>query len=86
MTKMKSRGIHIGKGGQMRERFSIGDVARKIDIPRHRIEYAMSNGSIQEPEIRVANKRAFNQIEIAEIAKYFGVHIQKGGDAKGEDT
>ncbi len=62
-----------------------GDVSRLLSIPRHRLEYCISNGSLPEPKQRVANKRAFTHQEILDIAKHFGVTIELGDDAdKGE--
>jgi len=65
---------------------SIGDVSRKIGIARHKIEYAIVNGSILEPQIRIANKRAFNESEVNTIAKYFGKKIEIGKTEKGESN
>lgn len=62
-----------------------GDVSRLLGIPRHKLDYAISNGSIPEPKQRVANKRAFTNEEVITIAKYFGVRIEIGDNAeKGE--
>ncbi len=69
----------------MQQLLGIGDVAKLIGIARHRIEYAVSNGSLPEPEIRIANKRAFNINETKNIAQYFGVELTIGEPAeKGE--
>ena len=65
--------------------FGIGTISRLIGIARHRIEYAVSNGSIPEP-MRVANKRIFSISEALKIADYFGVKMKIGDDAeKGEE-
>jgi hypothetical protein len=62
-----------------------GDVSRLLGIQRHKIDYAISNGSIPEPKQRVANKRAFTNEEVLTIAKYFGVTINIGDNTeKGE--
>lgn len=65
---------------------SIGDVSRKIGIARHKIEYAIVNGSILEPKIRIANKRAFNESEVNTIAKYFGKTIEVGNTDEGVEN
>lgn len=59
-----------------------GDVSRLLGIQRHKLEYAISNGSVPEPKQRVANKRAFTIEEILTIAKYFGVKMKIGDDAE----
>lgn len=66
----------------MKQLLGLGDVSKLIGIARHRIEYAVSNGSIPEPEIRIANKRAFTPDEVETIADYFGVQINIGDDAE----
>jgi len=63
-----------------------GDVSRLLNIAKHKLEYAISNGSVPEPKQRVANKRAYTTNEVLTIAKYFGVnitigdHAEKGGE------
>lgn len=59
-----------------------GCVSRLLKVRKHKIEYAISNGSIPEPKLRIANKRAFNFEEVLTIAKYFGVTIAIGDDAE----
>ena len=66
----------------MQQLLGIGDVARLLGVARHRIEYAVSNGSLPEPEIRIANKRAFNTNETKQIANYFGVELSIGESAE----
>lgn len=61
----------------MQELIGLGEVSRLINVPKHRIEYAISNGSISEPKMRIANKRAFSQEEVRVIANYFGVRIEE---------
>ena len=51
--------------------FALGDVARLINVPPHKIAYALSNGWIRDPEMRIAGKRIFTQQEAEEIGAYF---------------
>jgi mono/diheme cytochrome c family protein len=51
--------------------FALGDVARLIKVPPHKIAYAISNGRIPDPEMRIAGKRIFTQQEAEEIGAYF---------------
>ena len=62
----------------MQQLLGLGDVSRIVGIARHKIEYAIANGAIPEPQIRIANKRAFSPEEIQNIAEYFGVNLKKG--------
>ncbi len=59
--------------------FSIGDVARLLKIPAHRIAYAISSGALPEPEQRNANQRCFTSGEVQRIAKHFGVESPTPG-------
>ena len=53
------------------ELFSTGDVAKKLGIARHKIEYAIATGSLPDAKLRVANKRCFSPDEVEAIAEYF---------------
>ncbi|WP_013627340.1 hypothetical protein [Rubinisphaera brasiliensis] len=60
----------------------LGDVSRLIGIARHKIEYAIANGAIPEPELRIANKRVFTTEDVQRVADYFGVVINENGGGK----
>jgi hypothetical protein len=51
--------------------FALGDVARLIKVPPYKIAYALSNGWIHDPEMRIAGKRIFTKQEAEEIGAYF---------------
>ena len=51
--------------------FALGDVARLIKVPPYKIAYALSNGWIQDPEMRIAGKRIFTKQEAEAIGAYF---------------
>lgn len=69
----------------MKQLLSTGDVSKSLGIAKHKIEYAIANGSIPEPELRIANKRVFTTEDVQRIADYFGVKLENGHDAeKGE--
>ena len=53
---------------------SLGEAARLLGVPPHRITYAHSVGSVAEPE-RVMGKRAYCQGDLARLAKHFGVRL-----------
>lgn len=73
---------YLQKEVVMQQLLAIGEISRMIGIARHRIEYAVSNGAIPEPKVRVANKRAFSRVEVQNIADYFGVNMKLGDDAE----
>jgi len=60
----------------------LGDVSSVIGVARHRIEYAIANGAIPEPELRIANKRIFTIEDAQRIADYFGVVMNENSDGK----
>lgn len=62
----------------MQELLALGDVSRLTGIPRHRIEYAIGSGSLAEPLLRIANKRAFTRNETTKVANYFNVQLTSG--------
>jgi hypothetical protein len=65
--------------------YSMGDVARLLSIPQHRISYAISNQKVAEPSSqRVAGKRVFSDSDLARIAKYFGVNAVTDNNQKGD--
>jgi len=65
----------------MQQLLGLGDVSRLIGIARHKIEYAIANGSLPEPKLRIANKRAFSQEEVQHIARHFGRHLENSDEA-----
>ena len=68
------------------ELLSTGDVAKKLGIARHKIEYAITNGSLPDAKLRVANKRCFSLEEVEGIAEYFGAKNNSSGKAaKGQE-
>ena len=61
----------------MKHLIGLGDVSRFLGIARHRIEYALANGDLPEPQIRIANNRAFTTEDVQRIADYFGVGLTR---------
>lgn len=62
----------------MQQLLGLSGVSKVVAVAKHRIEYAISNGAIPEPEIRIANKRVFTTEDAQRIADYFGVKIKTG--------
>jgi len=59
----------------MKQLLSTGDVSKLLGIAKHKIEYAIANGLIPEPELRVANKRIFIVEDVQRVANHFGVEL-----------
>ncbi len=68
----------------MQQLLGLGDVSRLVGIARHKIEYAIANGAIPEPELRITNKRVFTTDDVQRVADYFGVVINQDRDGKEE--
>lgn len=60
----------------MKQLLSTGDVSKLLGIAKHKIEYAIANGSIPEPELRIANKRVFTSDDVQRVANHFGVELK----------
>lgn len=59
----------------MAQLFSLGDVARMLSLPQHRISYAITNQLVAEPTLRIGGKRIFNESDLSHLASYFGVAV-----------
>ncbi|HBN78429.1 MAG TPA: hypothetical protein DD473_21990 [Planctomycetaceae bacterium] len=70
----------------MQQLLGLGDVSKLIGVARHKIEYAIANGSISEPKLRIANKRAFTPEEVQQVADYFGVNFRDDQWSRKEDN
>ncbi len=49
---------------------SISDLSKESGIPRHKIVYALSTGSLREPQ-RLQNRRAFTATDLERVKQYF---------------
>ena len=63
----------------MEKFYSLGEVARILGLPPHRVTYLHSVGKAPEPE-RVFNTRAYRWSEIVALSKQLGVEVD--GEAK----
>lgn len=54
--------------------FSLKDVQRVLGLPRWRILYLYESGQLAEP-MRVGGHRLFDEQNIREIAKHFGITL-----------
>ena len=51
--------------------YSLGEVARLLGIPQHRVVYLLQSGQVQE-SMRLAGRRAFTLDDVCEIADLLG--------------
>lgn len=71
----------------MEQLYSLGEVARLLDMQRHRITYAISTGAVADVTHRVANMRCFTVEDIQRVAAHFGVEseaLKTAGSQGGE--
>ena len=49
--------------------FSLRDIALRLNTQHYKIQYLLSTGAAQEPALRVAGKRLWNQAEIDALSE-----------------
>jgi DNA-binding transcriptional MerR regulator len=59
--------------------FLLGDVARMLAVPPYKITYLIQIGRVQEPAMRLGNRRMFTLHEVKRIAQHLGKHAKVGG-------
>jgi DNA-binding transcriptional MerR regulator len=52
--------------------FLIGDVSRRLDVKPHRIAYLYLTRKLQEPALRLGNRRIFTEADVKRIAEALG--------------
>ena len=63
----------------MNKHYLLRDVARLLKVKPYQIAYALSVGLVPEPELRISNKRIFEEEDVERLAKHFGVDLAKPG-------
>jgi len=48
----------------------LGDVAKQLHIPPHRITYLLTSGQVPEPAFRLGNRRVFLPEDIERLVKH----------------
>jgi DNA-binding transcriptional MerR regulator len=51
----------------MNQHFLLSEVARAVGRKPYQIAYMLSNGEIEEPKLRIGNRRVFTHEEVATI-------------------
>lgn len=59
------------------ETFSLHDVARILGVKPYRVNYAIVNGLVDDPEMRVGNRRIFKHEDLERLAAHFGVVLRE---------
>ena len=61
----------------MKKHLLLKDVARLLKVKPYTITYALTTGLVEEPKLRIANKRIFQAEDVARLAAHFGVTQNK---------
>jgi hypothetical protein len=56
--------------------FSLKDVVRMTGLQCYQIQHAYITGAVEEPRIRVSNRRVFEMADIRKLCKHFGVTLK----------
>jgi len=54
------------------ELFLISDVAKRLDVPPHRVAYLFITRKLPEPKLRLGNRRVFTHADANDVAKALG--------------
>jgi len=54
------------------ELFLISDVAKRLDVPPHRVAYLFLTRKLPEPKLRLGNRRLFTVGDAKRVAKALG--------------
>lgn len=52
--------------------FTLGDVARRLRVARHRIVYVLESGRVPEPQ-RIGGRRVFTEANVSALARALDV-------------
>ena len=66
----------------MKEYMLLNDVAKLIGVKGYQITYALTNGLVEEPRVRIGNKRIFDEDDVQSLAKHFGVTLEENQQEK----
>jgi DNA-binding transcriptional MerR regulator len=54
------------------ELYLISDVAKRLNVPPHRVAYLFITRKLPEPRLRLGNRRVFTNAEARKVAKTLG--------------
>lgn len=52
--------------------FLISEVAHRLDVPKHRIAYLLMTRKLDEPKLRMGNRRVFTNDDAKRVADALG--------------
>jgi DNA-binding transcriptional MerR regulator len=61
--------------------YSIGDVARMLNVAEHRIQYAHRANKVPSPRL-IAGRRLYQWRDIRKLAKAFGVNVKNAKEER----
>lgn len=62
--------------------FLISDVAKRLDVPPHRVAYLFLTRKLPEPKLRLGNRRLFTVGDAKRVAKALGrAWVSEGKEA-----
>jgi DNA-binding transcriptional MerR regulator len=59
--------------------YLISEVAQRLDVPPHRIAYLLMTRKLDEPKLRMGNRRVFTNDEAKRVADALGLTWVSGG-------
>ncbi len=66
--------------------FSLKDVVRMTGLQCYRIQHAYITGAIEEPRVRISNRRIYEMADIRKLCKHFGVTLKAEQAVAAEDA
>ena len=55
------------------ELYLISEVAHRLDVPKHRIAYLLMTRKLDEPKLRMGNRRVFTNEDARRVAHALGL-------------
>jgi hypothetical protein len=68
-----------------KQHFLLRDVAKRLGVKHYRIVYALAAGLVEEPKLRIANKRVFLPEDVERLAAHFGVTLSAKAASRRKD-
>jgi len=69
----------------MKQLYTISDVAKRLDVPQHRIVYLIQRGRVPEP-FRLSGRRIFTQRDVDRIANQLNEPHEAGRPPRRKET
>ena len=57
--------------------WSLNEVSRLLKVRASRIHYALITGAVEEPRLRIGNRRVFEAADVKRLAVHFHVAIDE---------